>query len=284
MTLEEAKEKQFEIQSSNSKKVKFRPGKSKENLRKKGYTEEEIKKVCLTMVNVEYWTDRGYSLEDSIEKIKDHQSNASKYVDFKNRLLPSNKEYWMNKGFSEEESIRKVSDSQRTFTKEKCIEKFGEIKGMEIFNERTRKWLESLIKNGNLMIGYSKMSQVLFNEIKSKIKRDCKYATNGGEFKILKPNGGYYIYDFVDLKKMKIIEYNGDMYHGNPQKYKEDDNPHPFRKNLTAKMIWDKDKEKIELAKFNGFDVLIVWDSEFRYLGESRRSDVIQKCIDFLNS
>ena len=83
---------------------------------------------------------------------------------------------------------------------------------------------------------------------------------------------------------MKIIEYNGDMYHGNPQKYKEDDNPHPFRKNLTAKMIWDKDKEKIELAKFNGFDVLIVWDSEFRYLGESRRSDVIQKCIDFLNS
>ena len=30
------------------------------------------------------------------------------------------------------------------------------------------------------------------------------------------------------VKKNKIIEYNGDMYHANPSKYKFDDNPQPI--------------------------------------------------------
>lgn len=281
-TDEEATKKQFEIQSNNSKKVKNRLGKSKENLRKKGYTEEEIKKICLTMANIEFWTDRGYSEEEAVEKVRSHQSNAAKYVDFEKRILPTNKEYWMTRGYSEEDSIKMVSERQKTFSKEKCIKKYGKELGIEIFNERTKKWLDSLLKNGNMVIGYSKISQDLFNELKDRLNGNFLYATNGGEFKIKKDNGGYYVYDFTDVNSKKIIEFNGDMYHANPSKYGENDTPHPFRKNKTSKDIWDKDREKVDLAKMNGYDVMIVWDSEYRYKGSNEREKLIKKCIDFL--
>ena len=280
----EAIEKQKEIQSNNSKKVKSRPGKSKKRLKEKGYTDEEIRIACLTMANTDYWINRGYSIEESNSKVREHQSNAAKSVDFEKRILPSNLEYWTKKGFTEEESKEKVRESQTTFSKEICINKFGYEKGIEVFNKRTKKWLNSLLKNGNFTIGYSSISQVLFNEIGGiLVDREFSYATNGGEFKIKRGDGGYYVYDFIDIKNHKIIEYNGDMYHGNPLKYSEDDNPHPFRKNITARMMWDRDLDKTNLAKSNGFDVLTIWDSDFRYKGDEKRRSVIQKCIDFLN-
>jgi len=53
-------------------------------------------------------------------------------------------EYWVNLGFSEEESKNKVSEHQKTFSKEKCIEKYGEEEGMKIFLERQERWQKSL--------------------------------------------------------------------------------------------------------------------------------------------
>ena len=109
------------------------------------------------------------------------------------------------------------------------------------------------------------------------------YATNLGEFRLNKKNGGKWIYDFTDTINKKIIEYNGDMYHANPSKYLSDDNPHPFRKELKSHEIWKKDREKISVAKENGFDVLIVWDSEIRSVSKQKREEIIKKCIEFLN-
>lgn len=280
---QEAIYKVFDIQSKNSKKFTGkRTGKSKDVLREKGYSEEEIRKACLSMCNIEYWMDRGFTNEESKIKVFNHQSNASKHVDYEKRLLPSNKEYWRNKGFTENESLQKVKESQTTFSKEICINKYGEEKGIEIFNKRTKKWLESLHKNENLVIGYSNISQILFDIVKERTKIEYKYATNGGEFKIKRKDGGYYVYDFIDIDNNKIIEYNGDMYHANPMYYIETDNPHPFRKNITAKDIWDKDFHKIKLAEDNGFEVLTIWDSEFRYKGKLNKELIIQKCINFL--
>ena len=67
----------------------------------------------------------------------------------------------------------------------------------------------------------------------------------------------------------------------NPKKYKSSDYPHPFRKNITAQEIWDKDKQKIDIAIENGFDVLIIWDSEYRW---GNKQEIINKCINFLKN
>lgn len=284
-SIEESLQKIFEIQSMNSKKVKNRFVVSKENLKNNGYTNDKIKNICQTPSMVSFWVNKGYTKEKSVEKIKENQSYASKFIDFEKRLLPSNVDYWLKLGFSVEESKKKVFEKQTTFSKDICIKKYGYEKGIEIFTNRTNKWQDSLNKNGNLKIGYSKISQEIFKEISITMKReDFLFATNGGEFRLNRKNGGVWIYDFTDVKNKKIIEFNGDMYHANPDKYSELETPHPFRKNITSGEIWKKDNEKINIAKINGFDILVIWDSEYRKKSKLDKEKIIQKCINFINS
>jgi hypothetical protein len=291
LTNDEAILKISEIQTINSKlsllsEVHKNKGKFKENLRNKGYTEEEIIECCLTPANDKFWLNKGFSKKKVKRKVFKNQSYAAKHVDFKKRLLPSNIQYWIDKGFNEEDAKQNVKNSQTTFSKQICIEKYGEERGLEIFTKRQETWNNSLTKNGNLKFGYSAISQELFNEISSRINGKFKYATKDGEFKLSKNNdeGGIWIYDFVDINRKKIIEYNGDMYHANPQKYKENDNPHPFRKQISSSEIWLKDERKLQAAKENGFEVLIIWDSEFRRKTKDTKELIIKKCINFINN
>ena len=192
-------------------------------------------------------------------------------------------DYWLNKGMLEEEAKEKLSERQRTFTLEKCIQKYGEEKGTEVYTKRQEKWQKSLNENGNLKQGFSKSSQELFYSIidfySIEDRKDIYFATKNQEYRLNKKEGGVWIYDFVDLPNKKIIEYNGDEYHANPNIFESTDYPHPFRKNITASEIWEKDKRKIEVANEEGFEVLTIWDSEYR----KHKSDVIERCKKYLN-
>jgi hypothetical protein len=281
---EESKLEISKQQKKSSKCVKTRHGKSKKMLREKGYSEEEIKRICLTPSNTEFWVNKGYSENESKDIINKNQINAAKQVNFEKRIIPSNIEYWINKGYSKEESRQNVSEHQSTFSLDKCILKYGEENGKKRFTERQNKWLNSLLTNGNMVIGYSKISQDLFYKILEMYDisdRDKIYfATHNSEFKLDKKEGGVWLYDFTDIKNKKIIEFHGDMFHGNPKKYNSVDNPHPFRKHITAQEMWDKDKRKLDIAFENGFEVLIIWDSEYRW---GNKQEIINKCVSFLN-
>ena len=71
---------------------------------------------------------------------------------------------------------------------------------------------------------------------------------------LFRKDGKAYAYDFT--YKNKIIEYNGDYWHCNPRKY--DANYYHQVGECTAKDIWDRDADKIALAKSKGYDVLSV--------------------------
>jgi hypothetical protein len=281
---EEAKLEISKQQKKSSKCVKIYHGKSKKMLREKGYTEEEIKRICLTPVNIQFWVNKGFSENDAKNIISKNQSKVAKQVDFEKRLIPSNTEYWVNKGFSKEEAKQNVSEHQTTFSLEKCLDKYGEEEGKKRFTERQNKWLNSLLTNGNMVIGYSKISQELFYkllEYYSVNDRDKIYfATHNKEFKLDRKEGGVWLYDFTDTINKRIIEFHGDMFHGNPKKYKRDDYPHPFRKNITSQEIWDKDNRKLDVAIEKGFEVLVIWDSEYRW---GNKQEIIDKCIGYLN-
>jgi uncharacterized protein YaeQ len=270
-------------QKKSAKCVKVRQGKSKKMLKEKGYTDEEIRMICLTPSNKQFWIKKGFSELESLNKVRENQINAAKQVDCSKRLLPTNIEYWINRGYSEEDSLKKVSERQSTFTLKKCVEKYGEEKGKDMFTKRQEKWLKSLSSGGNLKIGFSKISQEVFYKLLEQYpiseRNNLFFATHNKEFTLNKKNGGVWLYDFTDTKNKKIIEFNGDMYHGNPKKYSGDDNPHPFRKDITAQDIWDKDKKKIDVAIENGFKVLVIWDSEYRW---GNKEEVIKKCLQFL--
>lgn len=191
-------------------------------------------------------------------------------------------DYWINKGYNEEEAKEKLKERQLTFTLDLCIEKYGEKNGKKIYTNRQKKWLESLINNGNLTHGYSKASQSLFYSILEYYniddRKELYFATKNSEFRLEKEEGGVWIYDFVDLPNKKIIEYNGDEYHANPKIFESDEFPHPFRKNKTAQEIWDKDERKKHSAEEEGFEVLVIWDSEYR----KNKKETLKKCLDFL--
>jgi len=292
-TEEESKNKISEQQKLSSTKVINRRSGSKKVLKEKGWSDKEIDVFMKnkSLFSKEYWVKRGYTENEAELKISEIQKNNSEKL-FKKKnenpekykgTLTVQKEYWIKKGYSDEESIELVKQRQQTFTLDKCIEKYGEIKGKEIFTERQIKWKDTLVKNGNIKNGYSKISQELFWLLLDKYKIDDRkfiyFSTHNNEYKIKNPDGGIFLYDFTDLKNKKIIEFNGDMFHGNPQKYNATDNPNPFNKTIIAENLWKRDKIKVELAKEHGFDVLVVWDSEYRY---NKKYNTIKKCQEFL--
>lgn len=292
-SIENAKIKISKIQSQNSKLVKNRFIVSKRNLKKRGFTDEEISNITLTPLNSKFWINKGLSDEEAAMEIKlIQQNNALKFTQKKksnpelySAYTTSQLAYWLNKGYSEDNAKQLLSERQKTFTLEKCIQKYGEVEGKQRFTDRQTKWSNSLINNGNLKIGYSKISQELFYKLLDSYdineRNDVFFATHNKEYRLNKKEGGVWLYDFTDAKRKKIIEYHGDMYHGNPEKYVAEDNPHPFTKKITAQEMWDKDKRKLDVANGEGFEVLVIWDSEYRW---GNKENVINKCLDFLHN
>ena len=88
--------------------------------------------------------------------------------------------------------------------------------------------------------------------------------------------GRTFSYDFVC--KNKVIEFNGDYWHCNPKKY----NKNYFHKylQLPAFDVWGRDKMKIDAIQEQGFDVLVIWESDYK----QNREKVIQECIEFIKN
>lgn len=59
-----------------------------------------------------------------------------------------------------------------------------------------------------------------------------------------------------------VIEFNVDYWHANPLKYKSDFEVGRSRK--TTKEIREADARKIQLAESHGYEVKIVWESEYK--------------------
>ena len=84
---------------------------------------------------------------------------------------------------------------------------------------------------------------------------------------------GSRIPDFVHFTEKKIIETMGDYFHANPKIYKADD----IVKGIKAGIIQRKDKERLKEIKIEGFQILVIWESEFK-----NRKKVITKINKFL--
>jgi hypothetical protein len=110
-------------------------------------------------VRPEYWLNRGYTLDEARQKIKEVQSCRSNKFVLKKKLepekydsiIPNQIGYWLKRGYNKEEATALVKDRQITFSLETCIQKYGEIEGKRRFDERQLKWQHSRktsLKNG----------------------------------------------------------------------------------------------------------------------------------------
>ena len=183
-------------------------------------------------------------------------------------LLPQNKEYWIKKGYSEKEAKQKVKERQTTFSKEICIEKYGEEEGLKKFKERQYKWINNFPKQN-----YSMVSQELFWEIYKDIKNkfdDIYFATIENGEKCENKNKEYRLktenttrsLDFYIHKINKCIEFDGTYWHG------EEGKGNKLRDKL-------RDDEIIKC----GIEVFHVKEKDYK----DEPSKVIKECLEFLN-
>lgn len=90
---------------------------------------------------------------------------------------------------------------------------------------------------------------------------------------------GLYSFDFFLGNKL-LLEVNGDYWHANPIFYNETDILRINKgKDLTAKEIWDKDKEKREFVEGKGFTLFYLWENAINNLIDEEILFIIQEKI-----
>lgn len=240
-------------------------------------------------IRKEYWMKQGIPEEEAQQlavntKNTNNKKGANANTNSTVRRVTSKRcvEYFTARGHTIEEATELVSKNQLYFSKEICIEKYGEEEGFKIWQDRQIAWQETisakpaeelarinklkLFKRGSVSSGETQLFEQLLAQ---GIMCSKQHA-------ILKNEKSYYVYDIV--YNNKIIEYNGDYWHASPKKYKADDIVKLPNKITTAKEIWEKDNEKINFAQRQGYEVLVVWESNFK----ENKKEVLNKCIQFL--
>lgn len=221
---------------------------------KYGWSEEDFLK---------YNKSRSITLDNMVDKYGEivGKEKYENYVE-KQRYSGCSIEYFVEK-YGEVQGVKKYYDlcKRKSLTITNFILKYGEILGR-------KKYRDYINRTKNF---YSKSSQELFWKIKT---NKCYFAEYNKEFGLISETN-YYFYDFVDIELKKCIEYNGDYWHLNPKFYSKTYKTHY---GYTAEEVWEKDKKKIDFIKSKGYDVMIVWESEYL----NNPNCVIKKIEEFL--
>lgn len=215
----------------------------------------------------EYNKSRATTLENMIKRHGEAEGRK-RFDEYRSRQAYTNTiDYFIEKyGYAEGKQKYDEVCAKKKITLENMIRVHGEVEG----TERYRQLLDK--RSSNLY--FSKISQELFWLIDYP---GCYFGEKNYEIGI---NAGadYYVYDFTVPNRKKIIEFNGDYWHANPQIY-ESHWIHPVS-GKSACEIWSRDSSKIDFARRMGYDVLIVWEST--YVADKNR--VVRKCKEFLQN
>lgn len=201
---------------------------------------------------IRYNKKRSVTKENLIERWGKKIGNEKweKYLE-KQRYTKSKEYYLLN---NTEEDWNKLCKS-KSHTYENYINWYGsEEKALEKIKERHNMWKSVSKSSQKYLSGLDEYIKTLHNNIKT------YYDSKNKEYMIITNNRYVYYIDYY-IKDWKIaIEYNGDLFHANPKKYKEDDKPIPGS-NITAFEIWEKDRIKKEtLLKEKNIIIIEVWE------------------------
>lgn len=200
--------------------------------------------------------------EDSGIKIWDDYINRQKETKSKEYVIKKyGLEYW-----------NKLCKSKR-ITLDHFIKNYGKNKGEELYLNKIHKnlYLPSK-KSGDF---FDRIDLILGKKYKTYYYNKCDF-----EFGKLLSNGKYVFLDYFIEDLNICIEYYGDIWHGNPKKFKKEDIPFFFKDSKkTAEEIWNDDKERLFLLKkdFN-IDTIVIWESDTLSI-----NDIITKINEIKN-
>jgi hypothetical protein len=221
----------------------------------KKYTESEAEYKIKSQrkFNIEYWIEKGQTLDEAKNEVKKFQTKNSRKMVQNLEKNPkkytsrtwSQYRYWMEKhGLPEEDAKKKVSDLQGMINVSKLMEKYGDFEGRKRYDticknlsksHRIEGYIERYGEevgreeyNKNLVLkastaSTSKESIKFFISIYKKIrnyvgKEDIFWGISGSKEYFLwdSENAKIFFYDFTILSKKIIIEYHGKRWHPNP--------------------------------------------------------------------
>ena len=186
------------------------------------------------------------SLPDIRERIK--ETNLEKYgneygsCEFVDRMG----------GFAKDKDL--ASRAGKIGTKHpKNVKHQKEFFASEKFKEWKKQWaMDNPEKATASRLAWARTSK--FHQRLKKQFEDNSISTQT-EYKVLN-----YFVDEFDVKTNTCIEFFGDYWHCNPNKY-QSNFIHPESK-LTAQDIWDRDKIRLERIKSQGYNIFVIWESD----------------------
>lgn len=223
---------------------------------KYGWNEEQFKTFNLS---------RAITIDNCIKKYGELEGlkRWSDYV-YKQQFTKSKEYYVLKYG---EEAWKNLC-KKKSHTIENYINIYGDfntaLKKLNDFHNKT------LYKHNNSeypkCVSMSSQKYFILLEIELKLlKPDIQlYYFEKDKKEYMKYLNGSLVYLDFYIKDYNIcIEFNGDLYHGNPKIFNKDDKPIPHMSDITCEEIWKNDKKRIdELKRVYDIDTLIIWESE----------------------
>ena len=208
------------------------------------------------------------------------------------RSFPSEIKHWTRKGFSEEEAKKIISEQQIKKSLKQNNEKTKLIQSEKSAGNKNPMSLESISKRHKVSIDEARFltpasgrkgslhpffGKHHSDDSKIKIVKNMKHnfsQTSKGEkslqkeIKNLFPSAVFnkaidvFNVDIFIPEKSLVVEYFGDFWHCNPVSWNEND--YNKRLHTTAGEKWRRDKERIEKLNNMGYDVIVVWESNYK--------------------
>lgn len=215
---------------------------------------------CLTL---QYWINRGMSKDEAKIEVSNRQKENYKRKLEKNNFRESShfcKEFWIKRGYTLQEAENRI-----TYIQKKLSSKSKKFLGCKR-TESNKSKISTSMKKTIDVIGRGKWASH-FGEFNGRSKSEIEfynYLKNTINTK-LEANiaVGEYI---VDVKLgNKIIEFFGDFWHANPKMFSKDDVLYSHNGRIKkADDIWDSDSIRINELTLRGYEVLVIWENEWK--------------------
>jgi len=230
----------------------------------------------------EYWTKKGYSIDDAIYLAKNHNTsmnkNSQKVKHNHPRInIPNTLDYWLYRGFDYETAIQKQKEItvKSIQSKDMFEKKYGEKwveKWEEMCYKRQITQMKTHTKNDGFVCKASKQSLEYFNPLRTwliekyKISPDDIYVGIEGskEFFLAHSTLYYFRYDFTIRPKKIIIEYHGDRWHPADILTEEQRNSWVSPYGISYKTQNDIDTKRKDIAEKLGFKYYVIWSYKDR--------------------
>lgn len=115
---------------------------------------------------------------------------------------------------------------------------------------------------------YSKKGIQWLTYLSKVLRIKIQHAENGGELRIPLEGSRFFKADGYSKRTNTIYEFYGDRFHGNPKVFSPDSKPN-FYSDLTCKQLFDKTKAREKILKKMGYNVVSIWESDWRVMKRS---------------